>query len=82
MSVVGLTHTGEAPGSGITVTRVAAADWGWQTVEGRGTQSIRSAFTAAIYEFASHSRFSVPFGQQARLATPWAEQRAASTDAT
>jgi hypothetical protein len=35
-----------------------ALSWAVSHAEGRVTPSIRSAFTAAVYEFATHSRVS------------------------
>ena len=44
----------------------AALSWAVSHAEGRVTQSIRSAFTAAIYEFATHTVGHGLFLQHAR----------------
>jgi hypothetical protein len=47
-----------------------------------GTPKRLAASRVSLSLLPDEGRFSVPFGQQARLATLWGEQRAASTDAT
>ena len=55
---------GRRSGESSGVSVAAALSWAVSHAEGRVTQSIRSAFTPAIYEFATHTAFS-------RLGTSW-----------